>query len=258
MKRILLAATMLATAALLQPATAADLGRPVTKAPPLVAPPPFTWSGVYIGAHLGWTWGEKDWNQTFSSFGFPLDVASADVDGFLGGFQIGVNYQIGAWVLGLESDWAWTDADGCGNQVLFPAFAGCSKVNWIYTLTGRLGFTGWWNGRALLYIKGGFAAADDKHFITFLGTQITDTVGGTRNGWTIGGGLEWAFADNWSAKIEYNYLNFEDKGHDFIHGPLSLNPGLFERWDISQQMHVVKFGLNYRFWTAAAPVVARN
>jgi outer membrane immunogenic protein len=224
---------------------------PVYKAP--VAPiESFTWTGVYIGIHAGGVWSNKDWDQTFSSFGFGLGRSSSDLDGGLIGFQLGVNYQMGAWVVGLETDWAWTGADGCGADVIAPAFSGCSNLNWIYTLTGRVGYAGW--SRALVYVKGGFAVADDDHVIRTAAGDVTDNPGGTRRGWTVGAGVEYAFGSNWSAKVEYNYINLEDRTNQFVYA--AALPGLVENWRIEQEIHIVKVGLNYRFWSPG-PVVAK-
>jgi outer membrane immunogenic protein len=253
MNRILLAgiAGLMAVAA--QPSQAADLA-PVYKAP-VAAIETFSWTGVYVGVHAGGVWSTKDWNQTFSSLGGGafLSNSSADLDGGLVGFQIGFNYQMGTWVVGLESDWAWTGADGCGTQAGFPGLRNCSNLNWIYTLTGRVGYAGW--SRALVYVKGGFAVADDDHIIRNAAGDASDNPGGTRRGWTLGAGVEYAFGSNWSAKIEYNYVNLEDSNHQFVYFA-APNAGLVENWRIEQDIHIVKVGLNYRFWSPG-PVVAK-
>jgi outer membrane immunogenic protein len=256
MKKIVLAGlaiTGLAVTSL--PAAAADLpARPVYKAP--VAPVAlYDWSGFYFGGHIGGSWADKDWTQTFSSFGLALDrsATSAAVDGFLGGVQAGFNWQTGQWVWGIEGDWSWTSADGCSGHVVFTAYAGCSNVNWYGTVTGRVGYA--WD-RALLYVKGGAAFADEDHFITFRGVQDTNNPGNTRTGWTVGAGLEYAVWNNWSVKLEYNYMDFGSDNHSFSYLAGGSAPGLVERWDIDQQVHVVKLGVNYRFnW--GAPVAAR-
>jgi outer membrane immunogenic protein len=272
MKKTLLASAALAALTLAAfPAAAADLAaRPVYKAPAAV-PVAYNWSGFYVGGHVGYGWGDKDWNQTFSSFRLPLDAAvgSASVDGFLGGAQVGFNWQAGQWVFGVEGDWSWTDASGCSFHGGTPAtrvapfdfrgYFGCSNVNWYATVTGRIGVA---FDRALIYAKGGIAFADEDHFIGFNGQPFgapsnpdTNRPGNTRTGWTLGAGLEWALWDNWSAKVEYNFMDFGTDNVAFTYRAGGSAPGLVERWDIDQQVHVVKLGINYRF--GAAPLMAR-
>lgn len=225
------------------PASAADIAPQPYRAPALV-PVAYNWTGFYVGAHAGYGWGSKDWDQTFTSGPFALDrsATSANVNGFLGGGQIGANWQTGQWVFGLEGDWSWTNADGCSSHVLSPTFSGCTNANWYATVTGRLGVA---NDRSLIYAKGGVAFADEDHFITFNGVPTTSTSNNTRTGWMAGAGLEYALSNNWSIKAEYNFMDFGKDNNTFNY---TANPaGLTERWDISQQVHVVKLGVNYRF-----------
>jgi outer membrane immunogenic protein len=259
MKKLLLASVGIAVLALSGAASAADLSRPgpVYKA---AAPAEaiFNWTGFYIGAHVGYGWGSKDWDQTFTSGAFLLDrsVSSNKPEGFLGGGQIGVNWQTGQWVLGLEADGSWTDANDCGvGHFRFPAYNGCDQVNWYATATARVGVA---MDRALFYVKGGAAFAGEEHNLTFTNpagvrTVTTDTPSDTRFGWTAGAGIEYAVAPNWSVKAEYNFMDFGTQNYTFNY---AANPaGLVERWDISQQVHIAKVGINYRFGPSA--VVAR-
>jgi len=244
MKKILLASV--AAIGMSGTALAADLPAQMPVRAPAVVAPLFSWTGFYIGGHVGGGWADKDWTQTFSSFGLALDrnVTRATADGFLGGAQAGFNWQVNQWLFGVEGDWSWTDAKGCSGHVVFPAYAGCADVNWYATLAGRAGVA--WD-RALFYAKGGVAFVDDDYFITFNGVQTTNTTNTIRAGWMVGAGLEYAFAPNWSAKVEYDFLDFHDGGNPFTY---TANPvGLVENWDIDQQVHVVKAGINFRFGT---------
>jgi outer membrane immunogenic protein len=239
--------------AVAQPALAADIpARMPVKAPVMAAPLVYNWTGFYIGGHVGYGWSDKDWTQTFSSLGLALDRGSHEADGFLGGGQIGFNYQVGQWVFGIEGDVSWSDLSGSGNHLVFPAYSGHSSIDWLATLTGRVGYA---FDRTLLYVKGGVAFADDDHHIAFAGLgRVTNSTGDTRTGWTVGAGIEHAFWNNWSAKIEYNYMDFGSDNHTFTY--FAAPAGLVERWDIDQTVHAVKFGINYRFgW--GGPVVAR-
>jgi outer membrane immunogenic protein len=249
MKRIFLASVALAAVAT-APAFAADLPvRMQTKAPAMIESV-YNWSGFYIGAHVGYGWASKDWNQSFSSLGLALDntTTPSKPQGFLGGGQIGMNWQTGQWVFGLEGDASWTDANDCGSPFrLATTFNGCSQINWYATATARLGVA---MDRALLYVKGGAAFAGEEHNITNRNIVATNTPDDTRFGWTVGAGLEYGLTPNWSAKIEYNYMDFGKENYSFNYTPGTL----VERWDVKQQVHVAKFGINYRF---GGPVVAR-
>jgi outer membrane immunogenic protein len=258
MKKLLLASVGIAVLALSGAASAADLSRaPVYKAP-APAEAIFSWTGFYIGAHVGGGWASKDWDQTFTSGAFALDRSASPTkpQSFLGGGQIGVNWQTGQWVLGLEADGSWTDASDCGvGHAIFASYNGCNQINWYATGTARIGFA---MDRALFYVKGGAAFADEEQNITFttaggLRTVVTDTPSEVRVGWTVGGGIEYALAPNWSVKAEYNFMDFGSQNYTFNYS--AAPAGLVERWDISQRVHIAKVGVNYRFGPSA--VVAR-
>jgi outer membrane immunogenic protein len=294
MKKLLLAsASVFALSA--GAANAADLGpRPVYKAPPPVAAPvPFSWTGFYIGAHIGSGWGTKEWddgkpNQTACSHTSPpgqicfatgpgpiaaitqglVFNSSHTVNGFLGGGQIGFNYQVGWWVWGAEVQGSFADLTGHGTCG-FEGLLNCSsKVDGIATFAGRLGFA---VDRALIFVKGGGAWAHDKFAVTNSGLiavcTSTDTEGhctsqevvpgrsfsSDRWGWMWGTGVEYAFLPNWSAKLEYDFLDLGTKSF--------LVNDILGTFDIRQRIHLVKFGINYHFsWGKApwgkAPVVA--
>ena len=144
----------------LQTASAADIRRyppqQQYKAPPAYAP--YNWSGLYIGGHLGYAWSDED--AIFTGTGLS---GALDPSGFLAGGQIGVNWQVGSWVFGVEGDMSWTGADGA------TSIAGATVTtdhNWYATLAGRLGFA--WD-RWLIYGKGG-AAWMDADYATAAGT----------------------------------------------------------------------------------------
>jgi outer membrane immunogenic protein len=277
MKKLLLATTMLTIAA---PAFAADLGRRMpVKAPPILAPVPlFTWTGCYLGAHAGVGWGRKDFSEpdTFGDFADPGEAIRVDTGaGFVGGGQVGCDYQLAPnWVIGIEGDFAWADIKGDatdpffsgknGNPIVFHA-----RTEWITDVTGRFGFA--WD-RWLIYGKGGVAWAHDKYSIdnlTFFNgspcfsgnTAIPCNPAGseTRTGWTAGGGIEWAFWNNWSAKIEFDHYEFGTR-RVTLFDPVGDVSGPV---DVKQRIEVVKFGLNYRFgWgkgkgKTPPPVVAK-
>lgn len=292
------------------PAAAADL--PVRKAPP-PAPVFFNWTGFYIGAHVGYGWGDKDisvkdLDAPNSALGpiCTLDPAfdilclrtgdlrnplvSHSFSGPLGGAQAGFNFQTGPIVFGVEGQFSWTGIDDdqkkhlaefrflcgfideCVGRDRFDLGA-TSEVNWLATITGRVGFA---VDRILLYAKGGVAFIDQDHhwslacraegaLTTICGAGLqrgniakiaTASWSDTRTGFVIGGGLEYAFAGNWSAKVEYNFMEFGDESTTVtvsckvagVCGPTGLAPLDKIKVDVDNQMHVVKFGINYRFW----------
>ena len=276
MKKLTFASVaVMALAAALQPAGAADTDVLYGRPPVVYAPQPavviFTWTGFYFGVHGGGGWGHTDVN------GSPYSIASTspaviapppvgiDVSGWLAGGQIGANYQAGSWVVGAEADVSGANLTGsttCISTLIvagvvfdrLPLPANCSvKAVGLGTIAGRLGFA---LDRTLVYGKGGAAWANYKYDLT-PDNEVADllpTFSGneTKWGWMLGAGVEYAFFDNWSAKIEYNYLAFSTSNHQFTGtgaGQFVLNTG------IQQQLHLVKAGINYRWgW---APVGIR-
>jgi outer membrane immunogenic protein len=184
---------------------------------------------------------KKSWSEG------PFDDGSHTADGVIGGGQIGFNWQAGPWVLGVEGQVSW--ADLTGEHV--ANFRRSTKVNYLGSVAGRIGYA--WDRWLLFYAKGGWAFAHDKHeLIQVSNNQFIADASETRSGWMVGGGLEWAFALNWSAKIEYNFMDF---GKDSITFTNFL--GQTFPLDIDQHIHLVKVGINYRFGGFGAPVAAR-
>ena len=223
-------------------ANAADLHVKAPPAPP--PPPPFSWSGFYIGGDLGGV--VANGNVTDNLFGLS---ASASHSGFIGGGEIGYNYQVNNVVFGIEGNFDWTSLNATGNGVAIPAVGtlqASANTNWVTTVAGRLGIAA---DRALFYVKGGGGWVGNSASITNLTTGASISASNTNSGWLIGGGIEWAFASNWSAKIEYDYLGLRS---------WTFNGALLptDAFTVSRNLQMVKVGLNYRFdWNN--PVVAR-
>jgi outer membrane immunogenic protein len=239
-------------------ASAADM--PV-KSRPYVEAQVFSWSGFYLGLHAGYGWGSNNWK----SLGFIQDPTidagqlKPKTDGVLGGIQLGANYQLASWVFGIEADMAFLHAKGSASGALFalglPApgivVTATSQIEWLALFTGRAGYA---FDRTLFYVKGGVAAAETKDNFTLLAVNTTVPSQfidfGTRNnaqvGWTIGGGIEHAFAPNWSAKIEYNYVDLVTTSENF-NGIGNANTPITMRQDIEHKLQIVKVGANYRF-----------
>lgn len=192
MKKYLLASVAALGIVAAGAASAADL--PSRKGPiaaPVYMPPAFTWTGFYIGANAGYGWGNVNTNG-FGQVG--------DLDGFVGGGQIGYNYQIGQFVVGAEADLQGADLSTGGN------FYGASvKTEYFGTVRARVGVA---FDRFMPYITGGWAYGNVKTSIPSIGFSSDRTHTG---GWAIGGGLEYAFTNNIIAGVEYLYVDLGEK-----------------------------------------------
>lgn len=252
---IILASLAVGTAA---SAIAADLpAKPYTKAPPprAAAVLIYDWSGFYLGANAGFAQSRDCWN--FVSFaGAPRTTGEGclNANGAVAGGQVGYRWQLpSAWVLGLEAQGDWADLHG--SRTATPAFVAApgdlrinSRLRGFGLFTGQVGYA--WNN-VLLYAKGGAAVVDDRFFQTFAATNaLINSTTRTRWGGTVGAGLEYGFAPNWSVGIEYDHL--------FI-GRQSLNfapalGGVATSNSIRQDVDVVTARINYRF---GGPLVAK-
>ena len=150
------------------------------------------------------------------------DFGSHDVNGWLGGAQAGCNYQVGGWVFGLQGDYAWTGASGSSADLgLFNPAGGTigSKVKGLSSVTGRVGYA--WD-RFLGYVKGGGAWEQDEY--TWIAPGFTiGTASQTRSGWTVGIGGEYAFTNNLSGFIEYDWYSFGTKSASFFQVEAALS-----------------------------------
>ena len=206
MKKFLLMTVAIAALGATLPAKAADLGyRPPYGAPPApygappaIVAPIYNWTGFYIGAHVG---GAFSSDNNFNG----LATGNNGNGRFLGGLQVGGDWQFNPnWVVGVEGQYSWLS----GNVgAVFPGgFAYTNNQRGLGSITGRVGYT--W-GPGLLYVKGGYAYSDNNENVTLGGVPIAFTTSGDhRNGYTVGAGVEYMFAPNWSAKAEYQYYNF--------------------------------------------------
>lgn len=223
MKRILLASVgLMVMAGLTGTASAADLPRqqPIYKAPAYVSPV-FNWTGAYIGLNGGGGWGTSNWN------GLPN---SASVSGGLVGGTVGYNWQFGTWVLGLEGDIDWSGISGSTNAAACPS---CTTHNdFLSTIRGRAGYS---FDRWLPYVTGGAAIGN----IRATNPGLAD-INQTNVGWTVGAGVEYAFAPNWSAKLEYLYADLGS-----VSCGLGTACGLGGKVDFTT--NIVRGGVNFRF-----------
>ena len=239
-KNIILGAV---AALVLGPTAAAAADLPVKAAPVPIAI--YDWTGFYIGVSGGGSFGQSTHIDQATGLG---DTIGYNVKGGLVGGTLGYNWQVSRFVVGFEGDASWVGQYGsnvddglAGN----PAFTSFTKETWVATARGRLGYA---VNNLLFYGTGGYAAAGVEAGVKDSNTgALLASATSTRSGWTAGGGLEWGFAPNWSAKFEWLYMKFDSAAFNTLaaEGPRSSVP--FDD-------NVVRAGINYRF---GGPVVAR-
>jgi outer membrane immunogenic protein len=277
MKVLRLCMAAMALAAAILPASAADI--PVeTFYQPRPAVVLFRWTGVHVGLHVGGAFGSKD--ETPVPFGLLLSAApnpcpvvpppfglcgaiapspaTVSVSGWLAGGQIGADYQIENWVIGVEGQASWTNAKGsatCGGLGTPDAAAvlagSCTaKLDNLGTAAVRAGYA---FDRLLVYGKGGAAWTNDNYQVKFTTatTNLLFSANELRWGWMVGAGVEYAFTDSWTAKIEYNYM---DLGADSLRLQDQYSSTFLDT-NIREKMNVIKIGVNYRL--GPTPILVR-
>lgn len=259
MRKHLLSAALLA--ALASPALAADL--PSTKAPPpapVYIPPAFTWTGFYIGADIGGVWSNLSDNDNwyYGNFTPGWYHNGRNNSGVFGGGHIGANYQINQFVIGVEGSFAGTSLSS-NHYDYWSDTTWKNSTNWIASIDGRLGLTGWFD-RTLIYAIGGAAwtnldstlSAGTSWYGFNAGYGWANSVNWnkTLTGYDVGGGVEYAFNPNWTVRVEYRYYNFGKSSSDYLYWAPQRN------WTLTE--NVVKVGLTYLWGAPApAPVVAK-
>jgi outer membrane immunogenic protein len=253
MKKIALAAVA-ASLMFAGAASAADMAPRYAKAPPPIVAPIYNWGGFYIGANGGWGSSHKCWDFTTPAGVFLVAEGCHDATGGTVGGQIGYRWQATNWVFGLEAQGNWADFKGSNISLAFPAFVNDTRIDAFGLFTGQVGYA--WNN-VLFYVKGGGAVVSDRYrnFLTGTGVQVSNNVDDTRWGGTVGVGLEFGFAPNWSAGVEYNHIWLQDKTYTFTNnGAFAAAGTLFATDRIRQDVDLVTVRVNYRF---GGPVVAK-
>jgi len=249
----------------LHSAHAADMALRPAQAPYLPIAAPYSWTGFYLGANVGAGIGTNETSVgvgpvitalTGTPIAATIPLTSQTFNGFLGGVQAGYNWQAGVFVVGVEGDF-----DGAGLQGNAPCVVvlNCTmKHNWVADITGRVGVVA--VERSLIYLKGGVAWQADNftvgNTVSVNGMNFTANANGSgvQTGGLLGMGIEYAFLPNWSAKIEYNFIDF---GTHSFNAPVSTVPSLAGTplagitgfpVSVTENEHIVKAGVNYRFW----------
>ena len=248
MKKVLL--STVALIAFAAPAAAADLAaRPYVKAPPAPIAVVYDWSGFYIGANGGWGSSRKCWDFTTPAGTFVVAEGCHDATGGTAGGQIGYRWQTGTWVFGLEAQGNWADFQGSNVSLIDPTLRNQSRIDAFGLFTGQVGYAA---NNVLLYVKGGAAVTSDKYRSY---TIATNTIAGStgddsRWGGVVGVGLEYGFAPNWSAAIEYDHMFMQDRTYTF-NTPAGALLGTDR---VRQDVDLVTVRVKYKF---GGPVVAR-
>ena len=272
MKRILVG--LAATISLLTTgAMAADMAARPVKAPPMVAAV-YNWTGFYIGGNVGYSWGRSSDTSTLTT---PAGVAlftsasSANMNGVIGGGQIGYNWQMQNWVWGLEADIQGSDQKGsraftCPTGVCTPPFGLIAvfpgpavpvtldqKLSWFGTVRGRVGILA--SPTVLLYATGGLAYGEVKSTATVGAAAAVFSNSDTRVGYTVGAGVEGVISGNWTAKLEYLWVDLGRTSNSFATGIGALGGGvLTSNYSSRITDNIVRVGVNYKF---GGPVVAK-
>lgn len=192
--------------------------------------PVFSWTGGYVGIQGGGAWGDSDFREDNPS----PDIV--DIDGYLIGVTAGFNYALSPmFVVGVEGDIAYADIDGSFGPGVLPGGFNCgsgpctTEIDWLATLRGRLGVT---FDRFMIFGSGGVAAAGVESQIE---TNPDFFVDDTSVGWTAGGGVEYAFSDQWSVKVEYLHVDL---------GETDSAPNDFRT---DNDLDIVRAGVNFHF-----------
>jgi outer membrane immunogenic protein len=239
------------------------LAMALSSAPALASPPPpiFDWTGFYVGGHVGS--GVMHGTLGLPPSGFPIagPIPPLDfrADGFLGGGQLGYNWQWASWVLGVEADISGAHLDGNGpfsisTPIVGPLFAFTTgtatlRTDLFTTARARLGYAA---GNLLFFGSGGFAWAHEKLNTTgttagciFLGCGPATAIGSSDShwagGWAAGGGVDYAFAPNWFVRVEYLRIDLGTKNFT-VDPALSATP-----LPVRSHFDIVRFALNYKF-----------
>jgi outer membrane immunogenic protein len=246
MKRLLLGAIALAAFGVSAPVMAADLPPAPTYAKtPVMMPALYDWSGVYVGFNGGWGTANRCFDQTAPLVG--TEGCHTTSGGFAGA-QAGYRWQAASWVFGFEALGDWASLNGSNVSVLTPANTDRSRIDAFGLFTGQIGYA--WN-TALFYFKGGGAVIADRNNLVTNGNIFASSAGDNRWGGTLGAGVEFSFAPNWSAALEYDHLFIANSSTTFT----NIAGGAVVSTDrLRGDADLVSVRVNYRW---GGPVVAK-
>ena len=259
-------------------AQAADLPTRKEAPAPVFVPPPFTWTGFYVGLNAGGIFTSGSRHATifdpaagtdggFLNADFPGGLGCGQT-GFIGGGQAGYNWQTGAFVLGVETDFQGTTLSKSFNNVGVP-FAGAgvpallsgdfltvngkASLDWLGTTRGRVGFVVTPDNRLMIYGTGGVAyAGGSANFSVYdstTGSLWSGNPSSSRVGWVLGGGVEYAFTNNWTVRGEYLYADLGSSSFNSIGNAAAgaAFPGVYASGKISYNASIFRAAVNYKF-----------
>jgi len=255
-------------------AQAADLPTRKEAPAPVFVPPPFTWTGFYVGVNAGGIWPSGGRSASildttaataaFVDAGFPGGLGSQSA-GFIGGGQAGYNWQTGAFVLGVETDFDGSTLSKSFNNVGTPFVGaggltgdfltvnGKNSLTWLGTTRGRVGFVATPDNRLMIYGTGGVAyGGGNSQFSVFdatTGSIFSGNPSSTRVGWVIGGGVEYAITNNITIKGEYLYADLGSDSFSSVGNLASATffPGVVVSGKIDYNASIFRAGVNYKF-----------
>ena len=234
-KGFLIATSAGFAAAAMPGAQAADM--PI-KAPRYVEPAA-NWSGLYIGAHAGAAWQRSDVTTNtgfFAPYTFiPNPNASISKTGFIGGGQIGYNWQRGNFVFGVEGDISALSGRASADVGGYFELTYSSKIRWLSTVRGRFGLA---VGDTMAYMTAGVAFGGVKNSVAFTGESPSYSNSKTKTGWTVGGGVEHMLNRNWTIGLEGLFVDL---------GSTTINLGKGSQFKFSNQAVIGRLKLNYKF-----------
>ncbi len=206
--------------------------------------PAFSWSGFYVGGNLGGAWT----NNSITDNLHGLSFSNGNNAVFVAGGQVGFNYQAGNFVFGVEGDFDWAannNNNGIGVVALGNTFTASVNDRWMATVAGRLGYA---VDRWLIYVKGGGGWVGANGFTVTdvtTGASVSSGSSNSVSGWLVGGGFEWAFANNWSVRAEYDYFGLSGRSFTVPAAFPLLAGDTFTTGNNNIQMATV--GINYLF-----------
>jgi outer membrane immunogenic protein len=187
------------------------------------------WQGFYLGINGGYAWADTERAPFFIDGNYQDSFGSISAEGAFGGGQVGYNAVFGRMLVGIEADVQGADID---DSTRSAAGSASTDVGVFGTVRGRLGFIA---DRALIYATGGYAWADvESRFST---DTLSVSESEVLDGYVVGGGIEYALNNSWSTKLEYQYIDLEDKRIGALGQSTRIDPDI----------HTVRMGLNYRF-----------
>jgi outer membrane immunogenic protein len=259
------------------PTQAADLpAGTYTKALPVAAT--YNWTGFYAGGNVGYGWGRSNDTSTLTNGAGTVlftNNGNTNLDGFGGGGQLGYNWQMQSWVLGLEGDIQGVNEKsgqsftcptgvctaGILQNIVLPngvilttpgpavPVTMSEKIDWFGTVRGRAGALVC--PKVLLYATGGLAYGEVRTSETVGGAPTAFSSNMTNVGWTVGAGVEGVLAGNWTAKLEYLYIDLGKASGTYM-TPLAAFDGGLIASNFSSRItdNVLRLGVNYKFGDA--------